>query len=205
MNLKYAKIPIEQHEITDWPQFPFVFSDKIEPIKLEGMTLKPDMHCFDVCFAQMERSYPNIQTSVEHLDEGIQVSEDESLLYLGINPHVFLYSDGIERRITDSQICEIPNIIERFMNESGFKDLITKAKKHLVTYGDETTGNPYHDLNGIGLIISQEGNFTQNCISPFQSRFLDKFFEIKGVFIGGDVVKGLDYHLSLKKYKELLE
>ncbi|MCK4649690.1 hypothetical protein KAT36_00510 [Candidatus Pacearchaeota archaeon] len=196
MELKYLKEPIAQNKISD--ELPFAYSEKIKPIVTGNTTLNPDFHNFDLCFAQTMDSYIDNETEVEDWD-GIKIAKKESLLYLSLEPRIFTHGDKIEKYITSEQSCRVPNIIDMFMKEKAFTDIITRAKTHIITYGEE----PYTQIlnpNGLGLILNREGNFYEGCLNGSQLDFLAKYFQSRGGFIENDQLKGLDYHLSWEKY-----
>ena len=193
MKLKYFKEPILQNGIID--EIPFEYSEKINPIIVGDIILNPDFHYFDLCFTQTMDFYSGWNGKHEKWDDEIKITEKESLLYLSIVPRIFTHGERIEKYITSEESCEVPEIINMFMKEAEFKNLIVRAKKHIITYGRE----PYNP-NGLGLILNREGNFHEGCLNDSQLSFIKKYFQPRGGFIANDKLKGLDYHLSWEKY-----
>lgn len=189
MQLKYFKNPITSSGITD--ELPFDYSTKIKPIKLEEMILKPDYHNFAICFSEMPRMYRG-ETS-EELDDGIKINGNESLLYLSFRPRS-LHEGAIDRKITkdEDEYSAVPGFIDNITKEEGFKDLLNRGKRQLVTYG---INHPNLRINGWAIILN-DGEISEGHLNDPMQNLLNKYCELKGGFIGANKLKGLEYHIK---------
>jgi len=112
---------------------------------------------------------------------------------------------GMEVLLHDSSAMEslTPEFLQYLLNKNKLNSMLSDSKKVIATYG-KAQDMPHNldCLNGIGFILSEKAFDTHSC--DRLNKIFDEF-ENTGRYFQDDVLRGYNYHLTWKRYNDMLK
>ena len=169
---------------------------------------------FELCFSQVPPCVPfgsPVGDPLNSFNWDLKVKKTERIVHLAMDYILHERSACDEllrykpknRRFSTSILS--PKILKYLQTKNTLGVLLENSKKVIATYKNQASKGPtYQGLEGIGFILDSNsisiwGDFSRDF---FEDNLGD--FNYAGRFFQDDELRGLDFHLSFKKYNDMI-